>query len=380
MENKVTLIGGAGAPNFGDELILRGWIDYFNSHIKTNTEFLFLENGMKSYKLLKNFIHKNNHIFYFDNFLNEIYGNKNFFNLSFWEQIERGFNFVIKKKYLNYESNRWKFIFSSRVLHLHGGGYFNDLWPHKGFLIGFFAGIKLLTGCKLVATGIGFGPFNRVEKTELIEKIFDLFDLFEFRESNSFQKLKKIFLKANFIYGLDDIFLIKQKNLVLKDTISKKIYISFMKQNINSFDKNFWQNLRKISDCYNDVIFWESSQKFDHHVYQHISSIIPKTQYMPLEVSLGGMAEVNVNDLFISSRFHVHLIGAICGCNGLYLAKTKYYKIKHNSILDLGSPFEEIENIKNPNIEKSNFLAKKHKYYYKIKKHYADEIYNSLYK
>lgn len=32
MSKKVVLIGGAGAPNYGDELIVQGWIDYFHNH------------------------------------------------------------------------------------------------------------------------------------------------------------------------------------------------------------------------------------------------------------------------------------------------------------------------------------------------------------
>lgn len=338
-KKRITLIGGAGGPNFGDELILRGWLEYFRSHPGTQFEILALENNTKnSADLMEPYCGDSHMTVHFSDFLIKVANNVK--DLSFWQQVERGFVFGDNHGFKLYKSDWWDFIHSSGVIHLHGGGYLNDWGPAKGFLLGIAAGVAKQSGCKLVATGIGFGPIKGSPYNSKIEEIFNLFEFFELRDVVSFQKLKGMFPQANFLYGLDDCFLLRKDSLAKKSSSGKRrLYLSFLEYNVGKCTDDFWEQLRNLSNSFDELFFWESYPWQDRSVFSLIQTKIPRTQLLPIGISVAGLAPLSEKDLFIASRFHVHLVGARSACVGLYQKDTQYYDVKHQSIIDRGSPF-----------------------------------------
>jgi hypothetical protein len=342
-KKRVTLIGGAGGPNFGDELILRGWLEYFRSQPGTQFEILTLENIAKnSADLMEPYCGGSHMTVHFSDFLKKVANNVK--GLSFWQQVERGFVFGDNSGFKLYKSDWWDFIHSSDVIHLHGGGYLHDWGPGTGFLLGIAAGVAKQSGCKLVATGIGFGPIKDSPHNSKIEEIFNLFEFFELRDIVSFRKLKEMFPRANFLYGLDDCFLLRKDSLAKKSSSSKRrIYLSFLKYNVGRCTDDFWAHLRNLSDSFDELFYWESSPWNDHSVFELIQTKIPGTQLLPIGISVAGLAPLSQKDLFITSRFHVHFVGARSACVGFYQKDTQYYDVKHQSIIDRGSPFVQIK-------------------------------------
>ena len=77
--SKVVLIGGAGAPNYGDELIVKGWIDFFKEQLPGSTVTLYENIADKEKKL-----HGETRNIKFKDDLVKVA--KSFSEIGFWEQ------------------------------------------------------------------------------------------------------------------------------------------------------------------------------------------------------------------------------------------------------------------------------------------------------
>lgn len=328
----VVLIGGAGAPNYGDELIVKGWIDYFDS-IKIDANITFYENIASNEVKL----HKNDNEYTFKDDLVKVA--KSFTNIGFWEQVIRGYRFIDNgglEKYPQYDLSP---MLKADIIQLHGGGYLNNYDPEKGFFIGFLASIKEKYDAKIYATGIGFGPVNPPsdDKLELIDEIFSLFNFFELRDVDNFRGLKKIAPSGSFINGIDDCYLFKINDLVDQTSRAKTLYLSFLSYNIEKIDSHYWHSLSKFSNKFDQIVFIESYPWQDDKVFSFLKEKLPTISKLKIADSLHKKIPVSIDDFVICSRFHVHYILSRAGVKGYYSKDSKYYNVKHQSILDRGS-------------------------------------------
>lgn len=328
----IVLIGGAGAPNYGDELIVKGWIDYFDN-IKIDANITFYENiASNEVKLHKN---KNKYIFKDD----LVKVAKSFTSIGFWEQVIRGYRFIDNgglEKYSQYDLTP---LLNADIIQLHGGGYLNNYDPEKGFFIGFLASIKEKHNAKIYATGIGFGPVPPPsgDKLTLIDNIFALFDFFELRDVDNFRALKKIAPNGSFINGIDDCYLFQINDLVDLTSRSKTLYLSFLSYNIEKIDPHYWQSLTEFARKFDKVVFIESYPWQDNKVFSFLKERLSTITKLAVTDSLHKKIPVSCDDFVICSRFHVHYVLSRAGVKGYYSKDSKYYNVKHQSIIDRGS-------------------------------------------
>jgi polysaccharide pyruvyl transferase WcaK-like protein len=344
--DKYIFIGGAGAPNFGDELIIHGWKNFLKNN-NTKGVFIFFENIEKNSTKMHS--EKNSdQEFLFKDDLAKIA--KFVTDKDFWFQIIRGFSFFENHGDKIYSNIDFSIFENTKIIHLHGGGYLNEFDPTKGFYIGFAAALKKKYNIKkVVATGIGFGPFANypTKITNTLTEILSHFDLFELRDKHGFHFLRDTF-KLNCIrLGLDDCFLLGTKQIFkdnLQSPTKKTLYLSFIDYNVRSFHTEFWNSLQEFSHSFDDIVFFESYPWEDQKVISYIKNLIPQIKTLKVEDALKGFP-ASRNDFVISSRFHVHFIFARLGCRGFFLKDSKYYSIKHNSIIELGSSFQYLSGI-----------------------------------
>lgn len=342
---KYILIGGAGAPNFGDELIVKAWKSYFKKY-NISGEFNFFENIEKNSTKI-HYEHTKNQVFQFRDDLAKIA--KNHQHSDFWYHVQRGFHFFDKNGETFYKNFDFSIFKEAEVVHLHGGGYLNNMDPSKGFYIGFCAALKKHFNIKkLAATGIGIGPLSDVSKEYQLSvyQAFQLFDIFELRDSDGFDFLSHNFNHTLFTLGLDDCFLLGTENIFKNRSSTKKLYLSFVKYNLENFQEHFWYKIKNTTKNFDEVIFFESYPYKDKDVYQYLQYHIPSIKMLSLNDSLNEI-DANTSDTVIASRFHVHFIFARLGCRGFYLKDSKYYSIKHKSIIHRGSCFSYLDPNKN---------------------------------
>lgn len=379
MLNKVVLIGGAGAPNYGDELIVKGWKEYFLKNKKAE-KVIFYENiASKEIE-----VHGEDPGVTFRDGLVRVA--KNVAGLDFWDQVIRGYKFIESDGFSVYSSFDIDDLKDADVVHLHGGGYLNNFDPDKGFYVGLLAALKKTRNIKIVATGIGFGPVPDVGKKRLkiIEEIFSYFDFFELRDVDNFRLLKKKFPSGNFVFGLDDCYLLKASDFLRNKRKSKKkrMYLSFLEYNVRKIGEEFWDWVVERSKDFDEVVFFESYPWQDRKVYDFVKTKVDGVRYLPLSESLNGIP-MSSNDFVISARFHTHYAFSRNGISGVYSKDSRYYDIKHQSILDLGSEFV-FSDLSTPpeNIEREglgyNVMCSNDDLYTKMKMKLVGHIYGDL--
>lgn len=338
--NKIVLIGGAGWPNYGDELILDAWKRFLIEH-EAADEIYFYEGTSKAAKKLHDHGGGDIKLFFRDDLERIAHSVK---GLNFWEQVIRGYKFIKNNGFERYGDIDFSVFGKASSIHLHGGGYLNDFWPERGFFLGFAAAVNEKFSVKISATGIGLGPVKEVpdSKLEILKEIFSRYSIFELRDVEGFRNLRKYFNLTNIVYGLDDCFLRNTNDMFLARTGTRSLFLSFLENSVKKVSEEFWDELRNYSRGFDEVVFFESSPEQDNTVVEFVKNKIGNVRLQSVEESIKHPIFVNEDDEVICSRFHVHYIFSRYGLNGWYSSHnqdSRYYDVKHQSIVDRGSSF-----------------------------------------
>lgn len=332
------LLGGAGYDNFGDELMVRCWLD------------LLTENGRKKDKIIVDgFSGARLDVAFAGNYRDVIYGNlinglsETGKATKFWDAFHRGLTFYARGGFNNYPKLKPSadLLLNATVLHLHGGGYLNKHFPRKGFLLGLIIATSRQTGAKLVATGLGLTPLDippsnlQAEVSEAIAQ----FPLIETRDENSAELLRKISPFANIVSGLDDTFVGDMAYVTDK---KHRLHLSwnFPRTKDPEFARVF-EYAQKNQDRYDEVVFWTCAGN-DQGTWDLISQQMPNARELTFADMLHRPLPVSEGDHMLTARFHPHLIGARGGAVGGYFSPGSYYDVKHGSVCELGSGFFRI--------------------------------------
>lgn len=333
------MLGGAGVGNFGDELMVRKWLDFYAGHglLKDITV-----DGSHSQVLTDLFSSKYHGVQYISLF-NALRANG---PKDFWKSLRRGLRFYDNGGFHNYpQYQRWiKELEKIKVLHLHGGGYLNNLWPHAAFLLGVAVATKEKYGCKLVATGIGFLPVNDIPSDHVDEfnKTIESFDFFECRDYPSAAFINKIIGKSeNVFYGLDDTYI---DHLEAYHSKEKKLHLSFFTSVMQSLNGVLNQLPADLDQKFDEILFWGCTSD-DLKCFDVIKTKRPNIRAISLRDLVLDPLPVSPGDVMITARFHPHLLAARMGAVGYYKRDASYYDVKQGSVTDLGSPFKALEDL-----------------------------------
>lgn len=335
------MLGGAGVQNFGDEMMVRNWLDFYK------------ESG-----LLSDVVVDGADAVFLREFFSEKYSDATFVSIfnglkelgenDFWKSLRRGLRFYENGGLNNYSQHRqWvKKIQNVKVMHLHGGGYLNTLWPKSAFLLGVAAATKYKFGCRLVATGIGLQPLSDPPDEFLSDfsKVISAFDVFESRDwySNNFIQ-RTVNAPGNYFFGLDDTFL---NSVDIEDSGVRRrgLHISYFPFGSPTFDKliddlpdNFFEKFEKI-------YFWNCARE-DGACLDILKRSQKNIQVISLHDLIFRPLPLKVDDFMITSRFHPHMFAARAGAQGFCRFGSSgggYYDVKQGSIVELGSSFKSL--------------------------------------
>ena len=168
----IYMIGGAGAPNYGDELIVRSWLEYLSEECQS--EKLWVESHNLT---VSSFLNSESNAFaQFINPLRTIARDKR--GLGFWEQLSRGWSYGSSSTHDHEKlySLTINVIKSCRLIHIVGGGYIHTNSEGSGFLVGVAAGLSKRFRIPLYGTGLGLMPMNTA--TVRRQSIWDHLSLF----------------------------------------------------------------------------------------------------------------------------------------------------------------------------------------------------------
>jgi len=324
---KIYLVGVAGHPNFGDELIMKNWVFWLRHQYPSAEIWLDVPNPTILTVMFKDYnVHITNALWRLT-----------------WSapeslNIEDLYRYLEDKiSYLG-TPNIDISILNLRdidIFHIVGGGYINEIWANNiGVLL---SGLILKKNkCKLFITGNGFLPLKG-NNVPILKSLLSQCDYCESRD-----RLGAEILDIN--YGYDDAYLMTANPTINAESSDIPDVMVCIQSDLN--DKKIFDNL---IDCVTQRLFEHQKENLtigyveaipggDRDAFERLIKKFPDLQFFnAAETILQGLP-VKQSQIWYTTRFHHHLVASYYGCKGVALGiKDGYYDIKHQSIIDNGS-------------------------------------------
>lgn len=330
----IYLIGGAGNGNFGDELIVRCWLTFLR------------ERGIEALVCDENYarIGRDFHgpEFPAAGFAETVSRLKARGPDTFYAAFARGMRFYENGGFGRHPdlAELAAPLERASLLHLHGGGYINTIWPQNGFLLGFAAATRRHTGCRLVGTGLGLMPAGTAPDLylPLLREAIGAFDVLEVRDRWSFDYLRRISDAPQVLLGLDDSYL--QPRGPAADAAPRTLHVSWF-ASASGFEEVLDFAAGPGADGFARVLFWACIDQ-DLACFERLKAAVPRAEAISWQDLVRGPIPVSPGDHMLTARFHPHLLAARHGATGAYRVDRGYYDVKQGSLVDLGSPFQRL--------------------------------------
>ena len=331
----IYLLGGAGNGNFGDELIVRCWLEALRA---AGVEAPVVCDGNYA-GISRRFLGT---LFPEVAFVDDVNRLKARGPDTFYAAFARGWRFYDNGGFERHPdlAGLAARLAQTRVLHLHGGGYVNTIWPKNAFLLGFAAATSRAFGCRLVGTGLGLLPAAPAPELyrPLLAEAIAAFDLIEVRDRWSFDWLRGLSDSPRIVLGLDDSFLMRREPPAAPGP--RTLHVSWF-----GFADGFEAVLDAAAGAraagFERVLFWGCIDH-DLRLFDRLAAACRGAEAIRWQDLVQGPIPVRPGDHLITARFHPHLIAARYGATGAYRVDQGYYDVKQGSIVDLGSPFRRI--------------------------------------
>ncbi|OLT49018.1 hypothetical protein BJF85_10940 [Saccharomonospora sp. CUA-673] len=227
------------------------------------------------------------------------------------------------------------------VIHVIGGGYINGLWPqHVGLLAGAVAA-RERSGARLAATGQGFAPLAP-GSGELLHALLRHFAVVDTRDEHSAELLASAGARAT----CDDVFLEVPKP---EDHEKARKFMVCMQSDIGALEPSALAGrllglLRRWEVPSEELTFVEAIPRIDRAVYDLLSAELPGAEFVPMSALWRRGIPAAADQVWISTRFHLHLLAAAAGARGVAVSVSPdYYDTKHASLIRLGSGWSMID-------------------------------------
>lgn len=339
------LIGGSGAPNYGDELILLQWLRFLHA------EVLPLASAARV-------VVDNNSVAGSTALFGERYPGVEFVSRfkrmqpdrakgSFMKNLVYGLGFFSRGHWRDHPelADAIAQLQSARLVHLYGGGYINTwLSPASAFLIGLLADAAAHFQLRVAATGIGITPLQFAEGEDLgpLRQAIEAFTVFELRDTVGYNRLRQIVGDGPaLLCGQDDAFLYP----VARQTGSqgrRRLHLSGYRSG-NLFERpdvHDW--LRRHAGGFDEAVYWECAPQLEREIVEPLRRLLPGLRVAGVRELLFDGVPAHPGDHMLAMRYHPHLVAARLGVSGQYLAQSVYYEHKHGAVVQAGSRFKRI--------------------------------------
>lgn len=220
-------------------------------------------------------------------------------------------------------------------IHLLGGGYHNDVWPDSVALVETMKAVKALTGAKLYATGLGLLPVNSWVADP--RRHFAGFDHVSARDGES---------AAAYAIGstVDDAFLALPREATRRREPAVPELVICLQADMGGADvlDRAEAVVRSVVDRHaatlDRIRYVEGVPGTDHPGYERIKDLVSPGGFVPFSDVYARGLPVSERQIWVTTRFHHHLVAAAGGARGIALSVgSDYYGIKHGSLTRLGS-------------------------------------------
>jgi polysaccharide pyruvyl transferase WcaK-like protein len=337
------LIGGSGAPNYGDELILANWLRFLHD------EVLAAGAAGNSVTVDNNSVHGSTALF------GHRYPEVRFVSSlkrlkpdpakgSFMKNLAYGLGFFSQGHWRRHPevADAVGALRSARLAHLYGGGYINTvLAPASAFLIGLLADAAREFHLTVVATGIGITPLQFAEGENLapLRQALEAFSLFELRDAMGFNRVRQIVGEVpSLLCGQDDAFLYPVERQAGSEG-KRRLHLSGYRSHSMFELPEVATWLREQAPTYDEVVYWECAPHLEREVVEQVRAAVPGLRVAPVQELLFAGIPAQPGDYMLTMRYHPHLVAARLGVSGQFMANSVYYEHKHGAVVQMGSRF-----------------------------------------
>lgn len=233
------------------------------------------------------------------------------------------------------------------TVHLVGGGYINAVWSHHMALLAAAAAAAERSGGRALATGQGLVPFGAQDRLTLLRDLQSRFVLFDVRDRPSFDLIAGQGGAAAFTG--DDAWLGLGSDAYDVGSEAAHRPVVFCLQSdlmedfadglgIEGLERAITRLIEQwgLSGC--DVAVIEGIPGADRIVFDRIAHLLPGAEFVPFSTVWNHGLPATADQVWVSTRFHPHLLAAAVGASGLALSgRADYYPNKHRSLVEAGS-------------------------------------------
>ncbi|GGL26895.1 polysaccharide pyruvyl transferase family protein [Phycicoccus endophyticus] len=325
----VYLVSTAGHPNYGDELIARGWLAYLAARRPHADVWLDCPEPGRAAVLLAG-AHPRLHV-----------------TDTMWrvalshDSEDRGAAHAAVRHRVSHlgtprEDLGLQLAARARSVHLLGGGHLVAAWPANLLLTSLASQMAREHDVPVVMTGVGLVPMGDAD-TELVRAALADFAYADARDPLSAQR-----------FGIpvrpDDAFLALGQGAVVLDRRPAPRGMVLLQGDLHDRAR-----MTQALDASLDVMRAEGLEGQEIGVVEAIppedSWLLdavrerwPSVRFYPFgEVWTEGLP-VGPDQVWVTSRFHIHLVAAAVGARGIAVnTGLEYYRVKHESLLRLGT-------------------------------------------
>lgn len=223
------------------------------------------------------------------------------------------------------------------TLHVLGGGFLHSHWPEHALLLDALREVSRRSGARLLATGQGLMPAGPAH--------FEGFAHVSVRDAPSAEHL-------GIAQGVDDAYLLprgereaaryaRRSRHAGGSPAEVMVCIQDDLQDEGSFDRHVElarEALGRLDVPRERVRYVEAIPGADHPGYVAVRDLVAEDGFVPFADLWRDGLKMGPHQLWITTRFHHHLMASLHGARGMALAgRAGYYDVKHRSIAELGS-------------------------------------------
>lgn len=215
----------------------------------------------------------------------------------------------------------------ARSLHLLGGGFVNAVWPENAHLVRAMRAAAEVSGAPLLATGQGLAPFG--------EEQLEGFDHVGVRDAASAEQL-------GIEGGVDDAYLVEQAPGRVDDQEPELVLcVQSDALDEGSFERlvgHVRETVASLGIPRERTRYVEALPGGDYAGYDRLKDLVAEDGFVPFTSFWRGELAPAAHQVWITTRFHHHLVASLHGARGMALsARSGYYDVKHGALVELGS-------------------------------------------
>ncbi|KUI24520.1 hypothetical protein AU195_01680 [Mycobacterium sp. IS-1496] len=338
----IYLVAPAGNPNYGDDFIVRAWLSHLATHRPDADVVVDCHTPGQASVLLRRWHPRATFV---DTVWRICFETM---NLATDAAVTMAGDVVGDPGRMPRIASGIELLARADTVHLVGGGYVNTVWPHHLALLASATAAVALSGGRAVATGQGLLPVGDSSRLSLLRQLCAEFALFDVRDRPSHDAIGAASLSET---G-DDAWLGLGDDGVYDRTsaAADRPYVFCMQSDLmddfagGAGIDGLAETVRRLVERWDirgdEVAFVEGIPGADRVVFDRVGHLLPGAQFVPFTDVWNRGLPARSGQIWVSTRFHHHLVAGAAGASGLALCgRSDYYPVKHRSLVDAGSPW-----------------------------------------